>query len=253
MGNSEYLLSSVANTLKILDVLGENEELSIGEICTKTGFGKSSVFRMLYTLESSNFIRKTASGKYTLGFKFAAYGYFVASNLNIRQVCKPFMIALRDACGETVQLSILNDSGKVMFISKELGNHNILPNISIWEEKEAYSMSCGKTLLANIQRSTMLKYVEGYNLVQLTPNTITDKAVLLEQLERIRINGYAEDLEESEPNLVCFSAPIFNFERSCVAALSVSGPANRMYPKRDSLIEAVKATARDISTALGYN
>ena len=73
MKEDQYLLSSVSNTLDILDLLNDHEELSLAEICKKLHMGKTSAFRMLYTLEAKQFVYKTPDAKYRLGMKFVQY------------------------------------------------------------------------------------------------------------------------------------------------------------------------------------
>ena len=74
MKEDQYLLSSVSNTLDILDLLNDHEELSLAEICKKLHMGKTSAFRMLYTLEAKQFVYKTPDAKYRLGMKFVRFG-----------------------------------------------------------------------------------------------------------------------------------------------------------------------------------
>jgi hypothetical protein len=70
MDHDKYLLSSVTNSIRILDLLGEEELLGVAEISAKLKMNKTSVFRYLYTLESGGYVRKTSEAKYTLGDKF---------------------------------------------------------------------------------------------------------------------------------------------------------------------------------------
>ena len=70
--NDKYILQSVASALDILDLLTSNEELSVPEIAKRTGLSKSSVFRLLATLEDRRYVRKTGTAKYRLDIKLAA-------------------------------------------------------------------------------------------------------------------------------------------------------------------------------------
>lgn len=247
-----YILSSVYNSLQILDLLSEKDNLSIAEISKELGFGRSSVFRMLYTLEKCSYIQKNENAKYSLGYKFASYGSEVIRKQDIVAICRPYMRELRDRFNEAVQLGVLTKSGKVVFIAKEASDMGIQMNTVIWREKEAYSMASGKVMLSQLEPEDMLYYISGYEYVPLTANTVKDKEQLLAQLEIIRKAGYATDMEESELGLVCFAAPIFNCSGKCVASLSISGLSTRMYPLQHELVNAVVETARAISGALGH-
>lgn len=250
--HDSYYLNSVGNSLQILDLIGEKAELSAAEICGELGFGRSSTFRMLYTLEKYGYVLRTGEGKYRLGLKFVSLGAVVANNQDFSEVCRPYMRKLRDEFDETVQLGILTESGKAMFIAKEASTKNIQMNTRVWKETEAYSMGSGKVLLAYQNEEAQKKFVEDYTYTPYTENTIKNSVEFIAQLKTIRERGFAEDLEESEVGLVCFAAPILGLGGKCMASLSISGPAARMYPRRDPLTKAVIMAARDISEILGY-
>lgn len=73
-----YLLSSVNNALKILDLLSVRDNIGVAEISRLLKLDKASVFKMLYTLEHRDYVIKTAGAKYRLGIKFTNYGNLVA-------------------------------------------------------------------------------------------------------------------------------------------------------------------------------
>jgi IclR family transcriptional regulator, KDG regulon repressor len=77
MSEDKYLLSSVSNTLDILDLLSKHKELGVSEISRELNIGRASIFRMLYTLDKKEFVLKTPNAKYRLGIKFALYGSIV--------------------------------------------------------------------------------------------------------------------------------------------------------------------------------
>lgn len=64
--NEKYILQSISNTLDILDFLAQHKELSVPEIAEGTSFGKSSVFRILATLEAKNYVKKSLDAPYSL-------------------------------------------------------------------------------------------------------------------------------------------------------------------------------------------
>ena len=84
-------------------------------------------------------------------------------------------------------------------------------------------------------------------MYRFTDNTLVDPKELLEQIERVRIEGYALDREEMEEGLACIGVPIRNREGYALAAISISGPTPRILNGGlESKIERVRATARDI-------
>ncbi|HEX2770007.1 MAG TPA: IclR family transcriptional regulator C-terminal domain-containing protein, partial [Geobacteraceae bacterium] len=77
---------------------------------------------------------------------------------------------------------------------------------------------------------------------------------LKKQLKRIAEQGYAIDNEELDIGVRCIGAPIRDYTRRIIGALSISGPSMRLTDERmeKELIPIVKKAADDISTKLGY-
>ena len=92
------------------------------------------------------------------------------------------------------------------------------------------------------------------NLETYTDTTITDEHELIEHLKLVRARGYALDLGEHEQEVRCVAAPIFDRYGETVAAISVSGPRDRIDPieHNQELIERTLTAANNISKNLGY-
>lgn len=96
------------------------------------------------------------------------------------------------------------------------------------------------------------EYANSGELVSYTPKTISTKEALAKELEKVRLQGYAVDDEENEPQIVCVAAPIFDHEGKVVAAMSVSTPTFRLDDaKLKKNIGLVLEYTQIISTILG--
>ena len=95
MAGDQYLLSSVGNALDILDLLSRKEFLGVAEISKELKLGKTSVFRLLYTLEAKGFVLKDGHAKYMLSKKFSYFGDVVAQRRDDYALAKPELIKLR--------------------------------------------------------------------------------------------------------------------------------------------------------------
>jgi len=252
MDNDKYLLSSVYNTLEILDLLSKHEELGVAEISTTLNMGRASVFRMLYTLEKKKFVHKTSDAKYKLSVKFAHYGSVVLDRLDHFSIAKPFLQELRDRHNLTTHLAILDDNYDVIIMNKELSKSTIQMTSKIGAKLPSYCSGTGKVLLASRLDEAFEKKIHTFDLVKLTDATITKSDKLIEELKKITLEGYGADLEESEVGLICYSAPIRDITGNVIAAISISGGATIMIQDKEELIESVKETSRRISKALGY-
>ncbi|MGB4438411.1 MAG: IclR family transcriptional regulator [Sedimentibacter sp.] len=250
--DDKYLMSSVYNTLDILDLLSQHDELGVSEISKAANLGKASVFRMLYTLEKKDYVHKTSDSKYKLGIKFAHYGSIVLEKQNIFTLIKPFLRKLRDKHNETTHLGILDDDLNVMFMVKEASNTTIQMTSRVGHKLPFYATAMGKMLVASRLDEKMEEKLKIYNYIRFTDNTVTEYESLIELLKKIKEQGFAEDLEESEDGLVCYAVPIKDLTGQTIAAISTSGPSVRMQNNRDALISSLKETGYEVSTSMGY-
>lgn len=248
----QYLMSSVYNTLEVVDFLSHHEEVGVAEISKALNLGKASVFRMLYTLEKKNYVFKTSDAKYRLGMKFAHYGTIVLEKLDITSIIKPYLIKLRDEYNETVHLGILDDDLKVIFIAKESSTSTIQMTSRVGSRMHFHATATGKVLLSNKLDEEMENRIRSYNLEKLTENTITDNDKFIKSLEKVKEQGYGDDLEESEVGLTCYAVPIKDISGKVIAGISMSGPTARMEKNKDRLLLSLKETANEASIAMGY-
>ncbi len=252
MEKDKYLLSSVSNTLDVLDYLSENKEATLSDISKDLNLGKTSVFRMLYTLEKKQFIEKTIDTKYKLGIKFAHYGAKVIDRQNNLTIIRPYLDKLRDEYNETVHLAVLDSDYNITVIDKAQSNFAIQMTSKIGGKLPGYASSMGKTLLAEMLNDQMKEKIRSFEFEKYTENTFTDPEDFIKELEKILDQGYGEDLEESEMGLVCYSAPIRDYSGEANAAISFSGPKLRMQENKKELVKAIKKAASEISEKLGY-
>jgi len=117
--------------------------------------------------------------------------------------------------------------------------------------REANLTASGKAILAFRGAEQIERYADAAEYRMLTKNSIGSRGELLDELAKIRCDGYACDNEESESGLICYAAPVRDFGGTVVAAVSISGFRDRMIAKRERLIASVRETADRISESLG--
>lgn len=251
---TQSFLRSVDNALRILEFFSENgSELGVSEIGKRLGLGKSTVYRLLTTLEKRGFVEQNlAKGKYRLGMKIVHMGAGILQQLNIIKESRPYIEELSRRTGESVHLALYS-RGEITFVDKVTGSNPAKMGSLVGLRKPAYCTATGKVLLAHLPESELQEYLAAVVLEKYTPNTIENVEELRRQLMQIRSLGYAEDQQESEEGLVCFAAPIRNAAGKVVAAVSVSGAASRLNAGKQKLIVMVKETAEMISRASGFS
>jgi DNA-binding IclR family transcriptional regulator len=163
---------------------------------------------------------------------------------------RPYLQDLSDRSGETAHLVVWADDINIQFIDKVAGRSTIRMASIAGMQMKAHITATGKVLLSHKSPEFIRRYMENASFVMETPHTITSPTVLTQILEDIRRDGYGCDLDESEDGLTCFAAPIYDMQNNVAAAISVSGPSERMRRCRHTLIDDVKKTAQMISNTL---
>jgi len=243
------MLSSVKKALELLDhFTAERPELSLAEISREVDAHKSSVFRVLTTLKAAGFLEKDPlSGKYRLGLKILDLAGRVWGRHDIRQIATPYMEELARETSEIIHLAVL-DGSDLVYLEKKGQGQVLTVATRVGGRNPAYASSMGKILLADLSESELKAILGRGKLKKLTPNTIDEIPKLIEELARIREQGFAVDNEETFQGIRCVGAPIRDAGGKVVAAVSVTVPAQRMDDKRvRELWRLVTNTARMIS------
>ncbi|OGO10627.1 MAG: hypothetical protein A2Z66_05080 [Chloroflexi bacterium RBG_13_66_10] len=249
-----YHVRSVERALSILKLFLTGEgELNLAEISARMQLPQSTAFRLLVTLRSSGLIEQSKNnGKYRLGTTSLALGGAFLRSSDLRQSAKDSLEALRDRCGETVHLAVL-DKLEVIYLDKLAGLHPIgLMSSRVGDRSPAHCTGLGKALLAQLSDAEIRERYTNTPLRRYTPNTITHLGTLLKDLAEIRAQGYAIDDEEHEAGVACVAAPIFD-SAGTAAALSVAGPSQRINEQLKSreLPRVVRQAAAQVSVRLG--
>jgi DNA-binding IclR family transcriptional regulator len=250
---SRYTINVLAKALDLLDVLSSSDALSLTELCERLEQPKSSVFRYLVTLEDRGYVRRLPnSDEYTLGLKLIELGRAVTTQFSVHEVAIPLMRNLLDTFRETVNLAIV-EAGKVVYLEILEGTQSIRMAARPGQRDFAHSTAIGKAILSRFSDAEVEAVISRHGLPALTPATITNVERLRVELAQVREVGYAVDNVENESGVRCVGAPIFNHQGKVVAAISISGPADRIWgPKVEVIGKELVAATQSISEQLGY-
>src|SRR5215210_6454002 len=244
---------TVDKALRILDLLGDGE-LRLVDLSSKLGEHKSTVQRLLTTLQARGFVRQDEDSKrYSLGLKVLQLASATLADMDLREAAREPMQRLGDLTKETIHLSVF-DEPHVVYIDKIESTFPIRMYSRVGARAESYCTGVGKALIAFLSDDEFERYLQRVSFTRFTPNTITSTKELREEMARIRAQGYALDLQEHEEGVRCAAAPIFGLDGRVAGSISVAAPAFRK-SENDirALAPAVMATARQISDNLGNN
>jgi DNA-binding IclR family transcriptional regulator len=243
---------------KALDILmaftPHNQEVGTIELSEKMGFHKSTVSRLLHVLSRKGFLHQNPdTKKFQLGPSAMSLGVAIKKSLetNLVHIAKPYIDSLREELHETITLEIFSGTNTVLAYFAE-GPHRINLAGSIGDILAVHAAAGSKAILAFSSPEVRRRILSG-DLPRLTPNTITDPALLQRQFQEILRHGIAFDNEEHDIGTSAIGTPIFNNSGKPVAAIVVAGPAQRITLAGDShMAVQLKETALEISKQLYY-
>lgn len=243
---------TVLKSMDILNLFRNKAKLTLNEIVELSSTPKTSVHRMIGSLEEMGFIRKDNEGKYSLGFVFLEFGELVKERTDLREIALPSMHSLFDKVGEAVNL-VIRDGNESIYIEKLDTIHPVRVYTKIGRRAPLYGGGCSRIILAFLPKKERDEYIQNVQLKQFAKNTITDKNALIKVLEESRKMGYTLSHSELENYSSEIAAPIFDSSNKVIAAISIVGLTVR-FQENDlpQLIEEVKKTACEISCKLRY-
>ena len=254
-GKRDYTVKSLVKALRILEVLAEGEEpaYTLTQLSRRLRLHISTVHRLLVNLVSHGFIEEAPESRgYQLSFKVLRMGLRVLDRLDFRLVAEPLLRELNQQTKEIVLLAILQET-RAIAIEKFGSPQPVSLDTRLGEVMPLHCTGAGKILLAYHGGDLLKRAARTPGFRRFTTHTITNRANLRKELERVREEGYAVDEEEAVEGRRSVAGPVFNHAGRVVAAFSVAGPATRITPPRvPEIARLVCATSQQISFRMGY-
>jgi len=248
-GRDGSRLSSVQNAARLLKELGAAEgDLGVTELSRRLGLGKSTVHRLLATLTAERILEHDpATGTYRLGLMMWELGARVSVHRVLHDAATTVIEELRNATKETVQVAVL-DGREVVYVLRLESPHTLGIFARVGHRNWAHCTSTGKVLLASLPEPRLQVLLARWRPERKTDATICALPQLRAELERVRAQGWAENIGESELGAASVAAPIRNARGEVIAAVSVAGPVMRV--NGDTLRRFFRASVTQAADAI---
>lgn len=223
-------LKSLCRANRIVERLAEMKAATVRELATEFDMPLSTMYEYVNTLETINYITRGSDGRYRVSSSFLEIGNQVRRNYDMYNVAEPEIRRLVEQTGEFAGLMIEEDNLGVLLSMKKgekvkrLQVNRTYPGVKSRLNTTAY----GKAILAQLPDEEIQAVTDQYGLHPRTDNTITELAPLLEEMDRVREQGYALDDEECFDGMRGIGVPIISKKDDLIGGIALYGPPNRL-------------------------
>ncbi|KGF70893.1 hypothetical protein LL06_02080 [Hoeflea sp. BAL378] len=243
-----YTVESVDKAFDLLMSVARNPDLGVTELAKQTDMGKSRAYRLLHTMEQKRFVQRSAKGAYKLGDAMLILGITASSQNDLVRLAGP---ALDDLCrrvNETVLLRVL-DGYEALCVSKVEPSRDLRVNVTVGRRRPLYAGS-PKCILA-FQSPQFIDRCIPQRIPPITSKTPKSRGAVLNELAKIRSQGYCVSTGEISEDQISCAAPIFALDNTAIAAIHVVSPAFRIQDSDlEHIIRVTTSTAAQLSKTL---
>jgi DNA-binding IclR family transcriptional regulator len=211
---------------RIVDALQELGGARVTELSDHLDVGKSTIYRHLTALGENRYVVKEGD-VYHLGLKFLERGHYAQNRAPVYRMARPVVEELAAETNERCQFVVM-EHHRGVYVHVASGERGVETDTQVGHPFELHATSCGKAILAHLPERELSDVIEERGLQALTAHTVTDEALLREELDEVRERGYAVNREGRIEGLCSVGVPVIGQAGQVLGALSVSAPAGRM-------------------------
>lgn len=247
-------VQSVDRALSLLDLLAQSGGgTSLTDLSARAGLNISTCHHLLATLMKAGYVAQVPGRRtYALGARVLHLGQAFMRQVDLPRRAQPVLDRLNAATGEAVQLAVLQGD-QVVTVAKSEARQAVRVDAGVIGTSEPpHATATGKAMLAWLPDDQVRRILDANGLRRFTPNTITDRAALIEDMRHVRRNGFAVDREEFQQGVVCVGAAVRDHSGAVIGSLSASAPAFRASEDHLAVMRhAVAQAARELSAEFG--
>ena len=221
--DAKYTVDTIQKGINVLNLFKAHSKLSFTDIQKTLKYNKSTLFRILYTLEKNQYLLKDKHGRYELGLNIFILGNQLSRIGKLKKGSEVYLRELAEETNLTSHIGILEEMQVLIIEKYDPPNSSIKMVSRVGRPVPAHCTGQGKALLAYSPRKIVEKIIKNYGLQSYTVNTITQVDKFFTELEKIKEQGYAIDNSEHEKHIHCIALPILNEFNELEAAISITG------------------------------
>ena len=245
-----YVQSFARGLQVIRSFSAQAPQQTLSEVAARSGLTRAGARRILLTLQTLGYVESDGRN-FRLTARILDLGFAYLSSLPLWNLAEPLMESLVEEVKESSSAAVLEGQDIVYVL--RVPTHKILSiGLGVGSRLPAYCTSMGRVLLAALDDDEVRARLAASELRALTRHTLTDPATLLARIQQVRRQGWSLVNQELEEGLLSLAAPITDRSGRVIAALNLSGQANRTSAKvaQDTLLPPLLRAARAISARL---
>ncbi len=241
--------ASFAKSIALLQMIAENDEPNMAALLDISGLKRPTLHRMLKALEAENLVEVTPQKTFKVGTRLLQFAGRALEQNDISRLARGELERLCQITKETVHLAIRSGYDMV-YIAKKDSPMAVRIASAVGGRVPLHASALGKSVLAHLPKKEQVHVLDQMEMNRITPFTITDRQELESQIEKIQQDKYASAHQETDIDIQCFGAPIFDKDRQPVAALSISVPIFRLNKDFSFYVKPLLETCSKITKQL---
>lgn len=228
------------------------EPRKLSELAEDLGMNSSTALRFLTTLTECGYVRQNPETlRYSPTLKICALAGKLMRDDVLPGCARPYMEQLSRASGESVCLAVREEYHVVYLEVLRARNQSLMAVQAVGHSAQMHCNGIGKLFLSVCTEAELEDYIRIEGLTKFTGYTITDPGALKEELEKVRVQGYALDNQERELGARCIAFPVFGPGGDLAAGVSITGPCSRLtdeaiLPRTEEFREIVNGISREM-------
>jgi DNA-binding IclR family transcriptional regulator len=245
------LVGSVLRAIRLLDLFERGRpEMSLAEFVRRSGYSKSTTYRLLVTLVEAGWLERSSAGAFRLTIKAFQVGSILVDSLELRREAGPIMVRMAAELSETVYLVVAAGTRAVCLERVDSGQGVRVVELYVGGS-QPLNLGAGPRALLAFDEDRLLPPLLEEGLSRRTESSLVDPAELLADLGETRRRGYSISDEDVTAGIGAIGAPIFGADGIAVGALSFGGLRQHVLPPRPADVAYLLQACQEISTRLG--
>jgi len=247
-----YMVPALERGLRMLGEFNrETRVISGPEFARRLGLPRSTVFRLLATLENMGFVERVGKD-YRLGVAVLRLGFEYIASLELTELGQPILQRLCDAIRYPVNL-VIRDGRWIVYVAKVSPPTPFASAVRVGTRLPAHATVLGRILLEDLTLPELRELYPEEHLEEFSPSTPKTVLDLFNMVQVDRDRGYVLGEGFFEASISTVAAPVRDHTGQTVAALGATVPSGHIEPSRvDFLVERVRSSAAELSTLLNY-